>query len=209
MSDDLRETLRFIQNQNVALREENEILRDEVASLQEILDILLTLQDMSMSVTTHTDALTLLDRILQAALESIGASNGSLILVDPETNELVFAAVHGEIRDELVGYRLPIGEGVAGWVAAHGEPVRLADVGMDSRFSPEVDQTFEFATRSMLCVPMICGDRVVGVIEALNKEGDAEFIDAELALLGIIARLAAATVHRAETAVSTPVEAAV
>ena len=206
MSDDLREMLRFVQNQNLTLRDENTGLHDELASLQEILDILLTMQDMSMSVTTHTDALTLLDRILQAALECIGASDGSLILIDQETNELVFVVVHGEVRDSLAGYRLPVGEGIAGWVAANGEPVRIADVGLDPRFSLAVDRTFEFNTRSMLCVPMVCGGRVVGVIEALNKEGDSEFIDAELSLLGIVARLAAATIHRAETAVVTPTD---
>ncbi len=204
MSTDLRETLRFVQSQNVLLRTENGTLRQEVQSLKEILDCLLTLQEMSTTVTEKTDAVQLLDRILQVALQSIGAQDGSLILLDEETKDLVFVVAYGEIRDSLVGHRLPPGVGVAGWVADHGEPVRIADVTEDERFSPEVDETFDFQTRSMLCVPLVCGDRVVGVIQALNKLGDEEFIDAELLLLGIVARLAAAAIHRAETAVSQP-----
>ncbi len=204
MSTDLRETLRFVQNQNITLREENLALQQEVQSLKEILDSLLTLQEMSVSVTEKTDALQLLDRILQVALESIGAGDGSLILVDEETRDLVFVVAYGEIRDSLIGHRLPPGVGIAGWVADHGEPVRIADAAEDSRFSPEVDESFDFQTRSMLCVPLVCGDRVVGVIQALNKQGDEEFIEAELLLLGIVARLAAATIYRAETAVSKP-----
>ncbi len=201
MSSDLRETLRFVQNQNISLREENVALQQEVKSLKEILNCLLTLQEMSTTVTERTDALQLLDRILQVALESIGARDGSLILVDEETRDLVFVVAYGEIRDLLIGHRLPPGVGIAGWVADHGEAVRIADVTNDERFSPTVDESFDFQTRSMLCVPLLWGTRVIGVIQALNKLGDDEFIDAELLLLGIVARLAAAIIHRAETAV--------
>lgn len=202
MKSDLQETLRFVQNQNMLLREENGALQQEVKSLREILDCLLTLQEMSLTLTERTDALQLLDRILQVALESIGAADGSLILLDEETQDLVFVVAYGEIRDSLIGHRLPPGVGIAGWVADHGEPVRVADVTKDPRFSPNVDESFDFQTRSMLCVPLICGNRVAGVIQALNKKGDEEFIEGELLLLSIVARLAAAAIHRAETAVT-------
>ncbi len=202
---ELRDPLRFVQARNVELQAENKALHEEVEGLRNILHILLSLQELFLTITERTDVLNLLDRILQSALESIGAGDGSLLLVDPETKELVFVVVHGEIRETLVGHRLPVGHGIAGWVAEHGEPVRVRDVSLDARFAPDIDQEYHFHTRSLLCVPLIYGERVLGVIQALNKVNGEQFIDLELTLLGIVGQLAAAAIYRAETAVaSTP-----
>lgn len=199
---DLQETLRFLKSSNVKLHQENDSLRQEVSHLRQVMDILLTLHDISYSVTERTDALDLLDRILASALASIDAADGSLMLVDEETAELVFVVVHGAIREPLAGYRISLGEGVAGWVAQNAEPVHVPNVQRDPRFSPEVDKEFDFYTRSMLCVPVMYGDRVMGVIQALNKEGGSRFTETELSLLGVVAQLAAAAMYRAETAVA-------
>ncbi|MCA9957403.1 MAG: GAF domain-containing protein [Chloroflexota bacterium] len=199
---ELRDPLRFVQARNVELQAENKALQEEVDGLRNILHILFSLQEVAGTITERTDVLNLLDRILQMAMESINAEDGSLLLVDPDAKELVFVVVHGQIREALVGHRLPLGHGIAGWVAEHGEPVRVRDVSLDSRFSPDVDQEYNFHTRSLLCVPLISGDRVLGVIQALNKVDGEQFIDLELTLLGIVAQLAAAAIYRAETAVT-------
>lgn len=198
---ELQETLRFLKSSNVQLRQENDMLRQEVSHLGQVLEILLTLHDFSYSVTERTDVVDLLDRILASALAAIDAADGSLMLVDEETAELAFVVVHGAIREPLAGHRIPLGEGVAGWVAQHAEPVHVPNVQRDPRFSPEVDREFDFYTRSILCVPLIYGERVMGVIQALNKEGGSQFTETELSLLGIVAQLAAAAMYRAEAAV--------
>src|SRR5574341_1066571 len=116
-------------------------------------EALRALQDVSASVTSNTSVIGLLDRILQAALTSIQATAGSLLLLD-DNGELVFTVVHGDIREELTNYRLPPGTGIAGWVAQNLEPVIIADARLDPRFSPIVDDLFHFETHTMMCVPI-------------------------------------------------------
>ena len=204
MSNDFRELLRFVQLQNVQLKADNEALEREVLMLREVLDALRALQEVAASVTEQTNVMGLLDRILASALASIGAGAGSLLLVDEETDELVFVVVLGDVREVLAGHRMSLGEGIAGWVAANREPVMVEDAHFDARFSPAVDQDFDFRTHSMLCVPIIYADNVLGVIQVLNKLDGEEFNEGDLALLGVVAQLAAAAItniSRVETAV--------
>ena len=205
MSNDFRELLRFVQLQNVQLKADNEALKVEVQMLHEVLDALRALQEVSANVTEQTNVMGLLDRILASALASIGAGAGSLLLVDEETDELVFVVVFGVVREVLSGHRIGLGEGIAGWVAANREAVIADDVQFDPRFSSAVDRDFDFRTHSMLCVPIIYADHVLGVIQALNKLDGEDFNEGDLALLGVVAQLAAAAItniSKVETAVS-------
>ena len=129
------------------------------------------------------------------------ASDGSLMLVDEETSELVFVVARGEIADELIGFRIPPGQGIVGWVVAHREPQIVRDVRLDPRFFDRVDELFGFNTRSMVAVPLQLDDgRVLGVIEVLNKVSDREFTQDDLDLLLIVAELSATAMRRAERA---------
>ena len=208
MSNDFRELLRFVQLQNVQLKADNEALESEVQMLHEVLDALRALQEVAANVTEQTNVMGLLDRILASALASIGSGAGSLLLVDEETDELVFVVVFGDVREKLSGHRIGLGEGIAGWVAANRESVMADDVHFDPRFSSSVDHDFDFRTHSMLCVPIIYADHVLGVIQALNKLDGEEFNEGDLALLGVVAQLAAAAItniSKVVTAVS-PIE---
>ena len=203
MSMEIRETLRFLQQENVRLQKENQELNAEVMVLREIIDALRALQEITATIDVDTNVYQLLDRILQSALVSIGASDGSLLLVDDEAHELAFVVVYGAVRESLKGHRIPIGTGIAGWVAEHAEPVIIPNVRMDSRFSEQVDRNFQFSTRSMICVPIITGSKVFGVIQALNKANGEEFTKTDLTLLGVVAQLAATAIAKAEAAVPT------
>lgn len=194
MSSDFRELLRFVQLQNVQLKADNEALEREVQMLRNVLDALRALQEVATSVTEQTNVMGLLDRILGSALASIDTNAGSLLLVDEETNELVFVVVFGDVREKLTGYRMAMGEGIAGWVASNREPVIADDAHFDPRFSPIIDRDFDFRTHSMLCVPIVYADNVLGVIQALNKLDGEEFNEGDLALLGVVAQLAAAAI---------------
>lgn len=200
--EDLRETMRFLQARIVELQEENRALQQDIQGWQDIFRTLLTLQEMANVVTEQTNVLNLLDRILESALRSIGAADGSLMLIDADKAEMVFVVVHGAIREKLVNHRISLGHGIAGWAATHGEAVRVSDVSLDERFSPDIDHAFDFHTRSMLCVPVIYAGRVLGVIQALNKQDGEQFVETELTLLGIVANLAALAIYKAETAVA-------
>jgi len=99
----------------------------------------------SQKIRPDTDILQLLAHILDVSLAVLKASDGSLLLQDDATNELVFAVVRGKVTDRLTGYRLPKGAGIAGWVVEHLEPQVILDVRHDMRFYPQVDEAFGMA----------------------------------------------------------------
>jgi signal transduction protein with GAF and PtsI domain len=190
--------MHFLQQENVRLAQENEHLQNEVVRLRLILRNLGALQDLSMHINARTDVMQLLDRILLAAMESIGAEDGSLLLIDPDTNELVFVVVHGAVRERLSGHRIPVGEGIAGYVAQSRLPIIVANAQLDQRFSPRVDLAFNFKTRSVLAAPIMHDNDIKGVIQMLNKSNRQEFNEGDLTLLNVVAQLAADAIARAE-----------
>lgn len=196
---DSSDPVRTLQTELARLREENRDLLDEVNVLRSSMRALVELQDIIARLAPSTDVITLLDDVLASALAAVGASDGSLILTDDESDELVFAVVHGQARDRLTGYRMPVGEGIAGWVAANRAPAVVTDAQSDPRFSPRVDNTFDFQTRSMACIPLMDGKRVLGVIEAVNKNYDREFTRQDEDLLQVVGQLATFAILRAES----------
>ena len=195
--------LRFMQLEVARLTEETRDLKEELAVLRSSVRALSALQDLIERLTPQSDLVSLLDDLLASALAVVGASDGSLLLRDEESGEMVFVVVHGEARERLTGYRVPPNEGIAGWVAANKKALVLHDVRSDPRFFPGIDETLDFRTRSLACVPLLDGDRVLGVIEALNKTFDREFTDQDHDLLMVTATMASIAIRRAESFVET------
>lgn len=193
------EPIRFLQLEVKRLKEENSELREELTVLRSSVRALSALQDVIQRINPNTDVIRLIDDLLASALAVLGAKDGSLLLRDEETEELVFAVVHGQARDSLVGYRLPAGRGIAGWVASNREPQIISNVLKDDRFYPLVDETFGFQTQTLACVPLLDGNRVLGVIEAVNKYGNNAFTPEDHDLLVIIAQLVSLALVRAES----------
>jgi GAF domain-containing protein len=194
---------RFVQQENKRLHRENADLRQEVETLHDILDALGALQEVSINIDARTNVLSLLDRILESALDVIGSKDGSLLLIDNDKSELVFVVVHGSVSKTLVNHRIPLGEGIAGWVAKNGRALIIPNVRSDPRFFAAVDRDFGFNTRSILCVPITIVNRTMGVIQAVNKSDGEEFNRADLNLLGVVAQIAATALSRAEDAIQT------
>ena len=140
------------------------------------------------------------ERVLRLVLEQVqsimGAEAATLMTLDEHTNELVFQISLGSNAAQLQGYRLPVGQGVAGWVAQHGQPLRVDDTAEDRRHFQVVDQQSGFRTRSILCVPMTLQDRVTGVIEVMNKKVGS-FTHEDEGLLNAVAQWAAIAVENA------------
>ena len=193
-----RDPVRLLQLEIARLADDNRDLKDELQVLRSSVRALSALQDIIQRITPQTDVLMLLDDLLASAVAVVGASDGSLLLVDEDTDELVFAVVHGEARDRLSGYRMPPGKGIAGWVATNKRPLVLTNVREDSRFYPKIDEAFGFHTRSLAAIPLLDGDRILGVLEAVNKNYDREFTDVDHDLLMIVAHLASVALTRAE-----------
>jgi len=110
----------------------------------------------------------LLGKIMDYSLSITNSDAGSILLI--EDNNLVFKVAKGERVTELIGTVLPKNQGIAGWVAENGNSLLIADVKEDKRFNPDIDAVTGYETRSVLCVPLVTGTGVIGVIELLNKK---------------------------------------
>jgi putative ABC transport system ATP-binding protein len=126
----------------------------------------------------------LLDNMLVAFTHKIGdlmsADRASLFLVDPLSGELWSKAAR-DAGGALVEIRISPGHGIAGAVAASGEPVALADAYTDPRFDPSADRATGYRTKDVLCVPIRdLEGRVFAVAQALNKRGDGGFDASDL-----------------------------
>lgn len=191
MSTSNPQVIRFLQQENTRLQEENAALQEENRALHRYIDALEDLYWAAQRITSEENLLALLDQILHNAMVVLRAEDGSLLLLDEETDELVFAVVHGDIRGELRGYRIGADIGIAGWVATESEPLIANNPRQDWRFSAQIDEAFGFVTRSILCVPMITRGKLVGVIELLNKYDGSEFTETDATLLSILGHVAA------------------
>jgi len=154
------------------------------------------LHDVAKALTSSLN----LDSILQTIMEKVAAyfrpDNWSLLMTDEEHGELYFAIAVGDASASLKSVRLRIGEGIAGWVAEHGEPVVVPDVSKDERFSNRVDDMTRWHTRSVLCVPLASKNRILGVIQLINVEMGT-FGDNQLMLLRAMADYAAIAIDNA------------
>ena len=181
--------LRFLQQENAHLQDENKLLREESLSLHRYMSTVKELYWAAQRLESVDNPLDLLDELLYKTIEVIGASDGSISRLDQATGELVFVLVHGDIQQELRGYRIKGNVGIAGWVVNQREPLIVNNPRQDWRFSLEVDQEFNFFTRSIICMPLLAQDELVGVIQLLNKRGD-EFTETDMALLSILSQVA-------------------
>lgn len=194
-----RDPLRALQLEVSRLRKENVDLKDELTNLRSSVRALSALQELIHRMDPSTDVIQMLDTLLASVLAGLGTEDGSLILHDEETGELVFAVVHGQARERLTGFRMPPGRGIAGWVVKNLQPEVVQDVRNDPRFYPRVDETFGFHTQTLACVPLLDGKRVLGVIEAVNKISDREFTPEDHDLLMVVAQLASLVIKQAES----------
>ncbi len=117
--------------------------------------------------------------------------NWSLLRIDPITQELFFAVAKGIDANEIKQVRLKIGEGIAGHVAQTGKSQYVKNAATDPFFSPIVDKLSGFKTHSVIAVPIIFREQVLGVIEIINTPDSYEFTDNELKTLQTIADFSA------------------
>lgn len=189
---------RFLTSENARLKAENRELRDLVSMLREFVMTLLDIAAITDRFGAADDLLGLLNTILYNTLAMLRATDGSIMLLDEAANELVFAVAVGDVGRALVGYRIPVSVGIAGWCVEHREACIVNDVRVDPRFSPLVDQTFTFSTESVLAAPLIGDGRVLGVFEALNKQTDEPFDEMDQALLELLGRFVGEALARIE-----------
>src|SRR5258706_1909614 len=163
------------------------------------------LYEVGQALAINLDLSSLLDDIKRRVPTVIGAERCSIMLIDAATHALVLETPDphsGERRE----FSIPIHRGIAGWVATNGIGQIVNDVEQDPRWFDGVARDIDFVTRSILCAPMRQGDRVVGVMQVLNKQSGEPFTDQDLQLLTTLATQAAVAVENARLVRSRKVE---
>jgi GAF domain-containing protein len=132
----------------------------------------------------------LLQSIVEVARHMFGAAAASIFLVDPDTGDLVFEAVSGAGEKELVGSHFPAGTGIAGWVAASGQPMVADDVSAVTQFAQDAAESTGYVPRTIMAAPLIRFEECVGVLEVLDRTASRSDLD-DMELLGLFATQAA------------------
>jgi GAF domain-containing protein len=139
--------------------------------------------------------LELLRSITAAARELFDAAACSLALLDEAQETLTFHVASGAGAQEVVGQRVPVDRGIAGWVVSSGQPVAVADVAADPRFAADVAESTGYVPRSVLAMPLQTEREVLGVIELLDQRADSPAGRRDMELLGLFASQAALAIE--------------
>ena len=159
------------------------------------LDSIYEMLDMTEVLTLRTGIESQIERIVATASKVMNAERASLFLKDNFSGELWSMVAEGLESREI---RIPLGQGVAGWVALHDTIVHISDAYNDPRFDNSIDLKMGFQTRNMLCGPLknLQGE-LVGVIQVINKKG-GEFDDNDEAMFKAFAYQTAIAVENLE-----------
>ena len=158
---------------------------NELTSLNEIGQAITSTLDLQKTLTFITDHTTHLMDVAAA----------SVVLRDDK--EVWFAAASGEGSEAVIGIRMALGQGLAGWVAKKGEAVIVPDVYADQRFFANVDKQSGFTTKSILCVPLQTKGHTIGALEVMNKK-HGTFNEEDLSRLQALAVPAATAIENAQ-----------
>jgi diguanylate cyclase (GGDEF)-like protein len=150
------------------------------------------------ALTSSLDLDSILQTIMEKMAEYFRPDNWSLLMVDEEKDELYFAIAIGNAAETLKNVRLKVGEGIAGWVAKHGERLVVPDVMSDPRFAKRIDEMTQWETRSIICIPVRSKHRVLGVIQLVNVNMDG-FGEAEIYFLQSLCDYAAIAIENAKS----------
>jgi len=152
--------------------------------------------DVAKALTSSLDLDSILQTIMEKMAEYFRPDTWSLLMVDAEGDELYFAIAVGAASETLRNVRLKVGEGIAGWVAKHGERLIVPDVYTDPRFAKRIDEMTKLETRSIICVPLRSKLRVLGVIQLVNVDME-HFGDQEVFFLQSLCDYAAIAIENA------------
>ena len=152
------------------------------------------LTEIARDLASTLDLDALLYRIVSVAAEIAEAGEASILLYDETKRQLNFEVATNMELPHMRGLDVPLEGSIAGWIFKNREPVRISDVEDDARYFPDVADATSYTTQSLLGVPLITKDKVVGVLEVLNKK-DGHFDDSDEELLLVLASQAAIAIE--------------
>jgi GAF domain-containing protein len=190
--------VQMLRDENETLKARNQKISIRLTRHQQAFRALNQMDDTMRELSTAFDLKALINKLLSLALHACDSENGSLVLVDDETDELVFADVIGEGRQQLLNHRIKSDSGIVGNVVTTKEPVLVADVRKSAHWSPDIDRVIGFKTHALMCAPLYIDDKTYGVIEVINNTSNNDFDDNDLAILRVTARFVSQALQKAE-----------
>jgi signal transduction histidine kinase len=152
--------------------------------------------DIARDLASTLDLDILLSRIVHAAAEISGAEAASILLFDETSRQLYFQVATNMDESTRRGIVVPLEGSIAGWIVNNRQTVRIANVHDDPRFFSSVEQTTGFSTKSILGIPLVTKNKIVGVLEALNKP-KGKFTDTDESMLVVLGAQAAVAIENA------------
>ena len=160
------------------------------------LDSYLRLIEISRDLASTLDLDTLLADIVHAAADITGAEAASILLYDDTARQLYFQIATNIDEPTMRGLIVPLDKSIAGWIVTNRQSVRIDDAQKDARFFGDIDQTIAYSTKSLLGIPLITKNKVVGVLEVVNKK-KGRFTDPDESMLTVLGAQAAVAIENA------------
>jgi len=160
------------------------------------LDSYLRLIEISRDLASTLDLDTLLADIVRAAADITGAEAASILLYDDTARQLYFQIATNIDEPTMRGLIVPLDKSIAGWIVTNRQSVRIDDAQKDARFFGDIDQTIAYSTKSLLGIPLITKNKVVGVLEVVNKK-KGRFTDPDESMLTVLGAQAAVAIENA------------
>jgi diguanylate cyclase (GGDEF)-like protein len=162
------------------------------------MDHLRVFHDVARALTSSLELEEILGAIMEKMAQFFGPERWSLLMVDESSGELYYAIAVGENQESLKGLRVPLGEGVAGWVAATGNPLVVPDVSLDAHWSAFAKKFPDLNIQSIACVPVRSANKTLGVIQLLNSKLDL-MSEYSISFLRILCDYAAIAIQNARS----------
>jgi len=155
------------------------------------------LREISTWVNSVLDLDQLLELIIDYATRMMEAKASSLLLLDEKRNKLFFKIATGTKKEEVRKFEVNIGEGIAGYVAQRGEPLLIPDVSKEPRWDKRISEYIGFQTNSIACVPLKVKERIIGVVEIIDKEDGRPIQEEDMKILTVFTDLASMAISNA------------
>jgi diguanylate cyclase (GGDEF)-like protein len=162
------------------------------------MDHLRVFHEVARALTQTLELEDILLTIMEKMAQFFGPERWSMLMVDEKAQQLYYAIAVGEDAESLKGLRVPLGEGVAGWVASTGNSLVVPDVSLDTQWSAFSRAHPELRIQSIACVPIRSGDRTLGVIQLLNSKLDM-LSEYSISFLRILCDYAAIAIQNARS----------
>ena len=134
--------------------------------------------------------------VMDLVMSKVDCEAGSILFANINEHELYFAAARGPKADEVMGYRVPMGKGIVGFVAREGQALALSNANRSPLFFKQIAESIGYPARSIACAPVEHEGRSYGAIEVLNKTVTDQFTAGELEVLKYLGGRLAAHVNQ-------------